>query len=93
MLCPNCDGEITVQETINQPRTTYRQRKCTNCGFKFYSKEEVCPESEASPLFKEWIRERGRKCRAKKKGIEYDVSYEDGREKKVVPKRPTSPLF
>ena len=93
MLCPNCEGQISVEETINQPRCTYRQRKCTECGFKFYTKEEVCAESEAAPLFREWIRERGRKARAKKKGLEYEVSFADGREKPVTPKRPTSPLF
>ena len=93
MLCPNCDGSVEVQETINQTRCTYRQRKCLNCGFKFYSKEEVCDESEAAPLFREWIRERSRKSRAKKKGIDYEVSFADGREKPVTPKKPTSPLF
>lgn len=93
MLCPNCDGDITVMETINQPRATYRQRKCTVCGFKFFTKETVCQNEEAQPLFTEWTRERSRKARAKKKGLEYDVKFEDGREKPVTPKRPTSPLF
>lgn len=93
MLCPNCNGEIQVQETINQSRFTYRQKKCLNCNFKFYTKEAVCEESEAAPLFREWIRERGRKLRAKKKGIYYEPTFEDGREKPIIPKKPTSPLF
>lgn len=93
MLCPNCSGEISVLETINQQRATYRQRKCNECGFKFYTKEEVCSVDEAKPLFDEWIRERSRKCRAKKKGIDYEPTFADGREQPVVPKKPTSPLF
>jgi hypothetical protein len=93
MVCPNCEGDITVQETINQPRATYRQRKCNVCGFKFFSKETICPSDEAQPLFTEWTRERSRKSRAKKKGLNYDVKFEDGRENKPEPKRPTSPLF
>ena len=51
------------------------------------------PSDEAQPLFTEWTRERSRKARAKKKGVEYNVKFEDGREKPVTPKRPTSPLF
>ena len=93
MLCPNCEGEISVLETINQQRATYRQRKCSECGFKFYTKEEVCSVDEAKPLFDEWIRERSRKCRAKKKGIDYEPTFADGREQPVIPKKPTSPLF
>ena len=93
MNCPNCDGQISVLETINQQRVTYRQRKCEVCGFKFYSREEVCSVEEAKPLFDEWIRERSRKCRAKKKGIYYEPTFADGREQPVTPKKPTSPLF
>ena len=93
MKCPNCDGEISVLETINQQRFTYRQRKCEMCGFKFYTKEEVCSSEEAKPLFDEWIRERSRKCRAKKKGLIYEPTFADGREQQIIPKKPTSPLF
>lgn len=93
MLCPNCQGSISVLETINQQKATYRQRRCEECGFKFYTKEEVCNTEEAKPLFDEWIRERSRKSRAKKKGIDYEVTFADGREKPVTPKKPTSPLF
>jgi hypothetical protein len=93
MLCPNCEGYIEVQETINQNDTTWRQKKCKLCGFKFFTKESVCSSDEAQPLFTEWTRERSRKSRAKKKGLDYEVKFADGREKEVIPKRPTSPLF
>lgn len=93
MKCPNCNGEITVSETINQTLCTYRQKKCTECGFKFFTKEIVCSSDEAQPLFTEWTRERSRKHRAKKKGVNYDVKFADGREQEIIPKRPTSPLF
>lgn len=93
MRCISCNGEVSVMETINQQRATYRQRRCNECGMKFYTKEEVCPSEEAQPLFAEWVRERQKKHRAKEKGINYEVSFADGREKSVAPKKPTSPLF
>lgn len=93
MRCPNCGGEISVLETINQPKDILRQRKCSVCGFKFYTKESVVPADTVKPVFDEWLRERSRKCRAKKKGVEYEVSFTDGREQPVTPKQPTSPLF
>ena len=93
MKCPSCNGEISVLETINQQKVTYRQRKCNECGMKFYTKEEICSSDEAQPLFTEWVRERQRKHRAKEKGEQYEVSFADGREKQVAPKKPTSPLF
>lgn len=94
MVCFNCNSDnVEVKETISQPYNTYRQKKCKECGFVFYTKESACEESEAKPLFQEWTKERSRKARAKKKGITYEVSFEDGREKKIIPKRPTSPLF
>ena len=93
MKCPSCNGEISVLETINQPKSILRQRKCNECGFKFYTKEDVVPSESVKPVFDEWLRERSRKCRAKKKGVEYEVSFADGREKTVIPKKPTSPLF
>ena len=93
MQCPYCSGENSVQETINQPKATLRQRKCEVCGMKFYTREEVVHSEEVKPVFDEWIRERQRKHRAKKKGVEYEVSFADGREKPVTPKQPTSPLF
>lgn len=93
MNCPNCDGTIKAEDTISSNKINYRHRKCLDCGFDFYTKEEVCPEEEAKHLFTEWSRERSRKARAKKKGLVYEPAFSDGREKPVVPKRPTSPLF
>lgn len=94
MYCINCGSdENSVLETINQPKATLRQRKCAVCGIKFYTKEEVVSPEGVKPVFDEWIRERSRKCRAKKKGVDYEVSFADGREQPVTPKKPTSPLF
>lgn len=93
MRCPSCEGEISVLETINQPKATWRYRKCNECGNKFYTREDVISPEEAKPLFDEWIRERSRKSRAKNKGMEYNVKFADGREKPITPKKPTSPLF
>lgn len=93
MFCPSCNSDVTVLETISQQKCIWRQRKCNACGLKFYTKEEICNSDEARPLFTEWVRERARKSRMKKKGFDYEVSFADGREKPVTPKKPTSPLF
>lgn len=94
MRCPNCESDnIQVQETINQPKATLRYRKCLDCNTRWYTKESVVPAEEVKPVFDEWVRERSRKCRAKKKGVDYEVSFADGREQSVTPKKPTSPLF
>ncbi len=94
MRCPSCESsELAVLETINQPKATLRMRKCSTCGTKFYTREEAVSPDEVKPIFDEWIRERSRKCRAKKKGEEYNVKFEDGREQPATPKKPTSPLF
>lgn len=93
MLCPNCNAEVSVVDTINQEKATYRQKKCKECDFKFFTKETICKPEEAQPLFTEWTRERSRKSRAKKRGVDYEVKFKDGRENKPEPKRPTSPLF
>lgn len=94
MRCPHCESDnVSVLETINQPKATLRQRKCGDCGNKFYTKEEVASPEDVKPVFDEWIRERSRKHRAKQKGEEYDVKFADGREQPATPKKPTSPLF
>lgn len=94
MRCSYCESDnVSVLETINQPNATLRQRKCADCGAKFYTKEVVVSAEEVKPIFSEWLRERSRKCRAKKKGAEYEVKFADGREQPATPKKPTSPLF
>ena len=94
MVCPNCNSsDYKVLDTISRQNDIYRQKKCNNCGKKFFSKEIYVNQDEAAPLFTEWSRERSRKSRAKKKGMSYDVKFADGRENPVETKQPTSPLF
>ncbi len=94
MYCPQCEGNnISVLETISQPKATLRYRKCADCGVKFYTKELIVAPEDVKPVFDEWLRERAKKCRMKKKGVDYEVSFADGREQPAIPKQPTSPLF
>lgn len=94
MQCPNCSGDIKVLDTISTDTINHRHRKCLVCGFDFYTQELVVEPSKCDYLFREWQRERRRKCEAKKKGILYEPKFEDGREKsKPEPKLPTRPLF
>lgn len=94
MFCPSCGNkETTVLETINQPKATIRRKKCAECGTKFFTREEPVSAELVKPVFDEWVRERQKKLRLKKKGEAYDVRFADGREKPVTPKKPTSPLF
>ena len=93
MLCPNCNGKNTVEETISSQILNYRQRKCSVCKMKFYTKETLIEPEEAEPMFREYLRERSRKARLRKKGIDYEPKYSDGREKEVKVKRTVRPLF
>lgn len=93
MICPNCDGELKVLDTISAEKHNYRKRKCYECGFIFYTTESVGDQDEPAKLFSEWSTERSRKARAKKKGLVYEPKFSDGREKQIIPKKPTSPLF
>ena len=93
MVCPNCEGDIKVLDTISSPTINHRHRKCNICGFDFYTQEKVVEPSQCDYLFKEWSRERRRKSQAKKKGIVYDPKFSDGREVKSEPKLPTKALF
>lgn len=95
MVCPNCDGEIKVLDTISTDTANYRQRKCLVCGYKFFSEETITNQDKISALFAEWSTQRSKKARLKKKGIDYEPTFADGREKQsaIIPKKPTSPLF
>lgn len=93
MNCITCGGETRVDETILSKGIIYRKRKCTNCNQRFFTKEMPVKDEECKQLFTEWSRERSRKSRAKAKGIEYEPTFSDGREKKVEPKMPTRRLF
>lgn len=94
MLCPDCNSaDVKVLDTLSRPVDIYRQKKCNACGKKFFSKEIYVNYEEGAPLFREWSRERSRKRDAKKKGMEYEVKFADGRQNPVEVKKPTSPLF
>lgn len=93
MICPSCNSSnIEVGDTLHGEREIYRTRKCKDCGFKFYTTESVVSSEKLAPLFTEWQRERSRKCRAKKKGLDYEPTV-TGANAPTVPKKPTSPLF
>lgn len=93
MNCITCGAETEVSDTITSNGITYRRRRCKNCKGKFFTKEIPVKDDECKQLFTEWSRERSRKHRAKKKGLEYNPTFSDGREKKVEPKMPTRSLF
>lgn len=53
MLCPKCNGKVLVTDTRGTPNNDiYRERKCVNCGYIFYTIEF---EVESTDDFKkEW---------------------------------------
>lgn len=76
---------------MHSEREEFRHRKCLDCGLIFYTIESVVPSEQVAPMFREWQRERSRKSRLKKKGIEYEPAIKGKQE--TTPKKPTSPLF
>ena len=92
MICPNCGADLSVTESIHANDANYRHYKCP-CGSYFFSKEELVADSVAKPVFQERNREKSKKFRMKQKGVDYEVKYSDGRERKQQPKRKLRPLF
>ena len=40
MNCPKCNGKVLVVDTVNLPSNEiYRKRKCSECGYSFYTAE------------------------------------------------------
>lgn len=95
MLCPSCNSDLKTIETLTTPTKNCRHFKCEVCGCKYYSKEVLVDndDPEVTALFREWTKERGRKFRAKQKGENYDVKFNDGREAKPETKRRLKRLF
>lgn len=92
MNCPKCNSSsIGVADTFQSEKETYRVKKCKDCGFKFYTKEEIKSDDEVKPIFTRWTNERVKKLRAKGKGEEYEPEFKS--ETSSAPKKPTSPLF
>ncbi len=92
MNCPKCSSSnCGVIDTFQSELETYRIKKCKDCGFKFYTEEKVKPAEDVQPIFARWTKERLRKMRAKKKGVEYEQEFKS--ETSSVPRKPTSPLF
>lgn len=41
MECPKCESDTYVIDSRKFAGTTYRRRKCKECGHKFYTSEEI----------------------------------------------------
>ena len=93
MICPNCNGDLRVLDTISTDMINHRHRKCKLCGFDFYTQEKAVEPHESEHLFREWSRERRKKSELRKKGISYEPKFSDGREIKKEPKPPIRSLF
>lgn len=52
MVCPKCNGKVTVIDTVQDTDNNeiYRKRKCCNCEYIFYTTEF---EVRKTPQFKE----------------------------------------
>ena len=63
MLCPKCKSKIVTINTVNSENNeVFRQRKCTVCGYSFFTSEF---EIEDNPQFR---KEYGHLCYLKKIG-------------------------
>lgn len=41
MECPKCDGKTKVTDSGKYIGSVFRQRKCTECGHRFWTEENV----------------------------------------------------
>lgn len=48
MKCPKCNGKCRVTDTVQdrENNETLRERKCTECGHKFYTAETEVQRDE-----------------------------------------------
>lgn len=64
MTCPKCGGKCQTEETLDSPdNEVYRQKRCLNCGHKFFTLEFTVEYDEV--FQKEWRT----LVRPKKKGL------------------------
>lgn len=59
MQCPKCNGKVIVIDSSNNTddNETYRRRKCTVCGYKFYTSEMVVEHTdEFKRLWNDYLR-------------------------------------
>ena len=56
MICPKCGGKIKVLDVRHNTRTNedYRKRRCTECGYTFFTVEEVARKSRLGRLMSNW---------------------------------------
>ena len=46
MTCPNCGGKTRTTDTAAVYGSVLRRRKCSGCGYVFFTEEVEAPEEE-----------------------------------------------
>lgn len=52
MTCPNCGGKTRTMNTAAVYGSVLRQRKCSGCGYVFFTEEREAQEEEGPELRK-----------------------------------------
>ena len=41
MICPECGGKLATIDTLPIEKEIYRRKRCTTCGLRMYTREEI----------------------------------------------------
>ena len=52
MTCPVCGGKTRVVDVVTEVDCTYRRRKCTECGYRFFTEETEIGEKAPDGFYR-----------------------------------------
>lgn len=55
MTCPVCGGKTRVVDVVTEVDCTCRRRKCTECGYRFFTEETEIGEKAPKGFYKRRI--------------------------------------
>lgn len=55
MTCPVCGGKTRVVDVVTEVDCTCRRRKCTECGYRFFTEETGIGEKAPKGFYKRRI--------------------------------------
>ena len=67
MTCPLCGGDTKVKDSVADAEGVYRQRKCKECAFIFYTEETDAEQTKFFDAKNTFYRNRYHERKMKKK--------------------------
>ena len=62
MTCPRCGSRTRVTDTGTDGMMTYRYHLCRQCGYKFYTAEQIIDKSEGGAALYRLRHKGSKKC-------------------------------